>query len=336
MDGEDTNLPAGGSDNAQPSDALDTALEAMFDNEGEAHAPNSGKSGKEPATDDDETGDALENGEETGNEDDGEHDEDGDGDEPDPDAETMVTLADGTELSLKELKGGYLRQGDYQKKTQELANQRKEAETKLHNLVEQETAFSRQHQQLQTTLDGLVDYLANRLPEEPSATLAMTNPAEYTRQKAMYESAVGELQTILSARKQAEVQGDHFTYQQHQKRLAAENEALEATFPHIKNAEKREAFNKDVAETAAQLGFTAEELNTVVDHRVLKLAYYARIGLKAIEQQKAGKKRLESAPALKPGKNRPSLNPSGKALQNFKQSRSVDSAKKALDAFDWS
>lgn len=336
MDGEDTNLPAGGSDNAQPSDALDTALEAMFDDEGEADAPNSGKSGKEPATDDDETGDALENGEETGNEDDGDGNEEGDGDEADPDAETIVTLADGTEVSLKELKGGYLRESDYRKKTQDLANHRKEAETKLSKLTEQETAFSLQHTQLQTTLDGLVDYLANRLPEEPSTTLAMTNPAEYTRQKAIYESAVGELQTILAAKQQVGEQGQQFTYQQYQKRLAAENELLEAALPHIKNAEKRDAFNKDVLDTAQQLGFTEEELNTVVDHRMLKLAYYARIGLKAIEQQKAGKKRLEGAPALKPGNNRPTVNPSGKALQNFKQSRSVDSAKKALDAFDWS
>jgi hypothetical protein len=333
MDGEHTNLPAGGSDNAQPSD-LDTALDAMFEAEGEAIEPNSDRPNADTATDEAETGDALENGEETGNEDDGENG--GEGDEPDADDQTVVTLADGTEVSLKELKGGYLRQGDYQKKTQELANQRKEAETKLSKLVEQETAFSRQHNQLQTTLDGLVDYLASRLPEEPSTTLAMTNPNEYTRQKAMYDTAVGELQTILAAKQQAGEQEQQFTYQQYQKRLAAENELLEAALPHIKNAEKRDAFNKDVLDTAQQLGFTVEELNTVVDHRMLKLAYYARIGLKAIEQQKAGRKKLENAPALKPGNNRPSVSGSNKALQNFKKSGSVDHAKQALDALDWS
>lgn len=332
MDGEDTNLPSGGSDNAQPSD-LDKAFDAMFEQEGEADEPNPDQTNEDTATDDDETGDALEDGEETGNEDDG--DEDGEGDEPDPDADTVVTLADGTEVSLKELKGGYLRQGDYQKKTQELANQRKEADTKLSKLVEQETAFSRQHNQLQTTLDGLVDYLANRLPEEPSTTLAMTNPAEYTRQKAIYESAVGELQTILAAKQQVGVQGQQFNVQQYQKRLEAENDALEAAFPHIKNAEKRDSFNKEVLETAVELGFTPEEFGTVVDHRLLKLGYFARIGLKAIEQRKAGKKKLENAPALKSGNNRPSVNPANKALQSFKKTGSVDAAKQALDAFDW-
>lgn len=335
MSGEPTNLPSGGSDNAHPSDALDTALDAMFD-EGETEGSNSDKPNRAKATDEPETDDALnEDGEETGNDQDDESDEP-EGDDTDPDAEFMVQLADGTEISLKELKGGYLRQGDYQKKTQEVANLRRDAEAKVAAIGETQAAFSQQHTQLQTTLDGLVDYLAQRLPEEPSTTLAMTNPAEYTRQKAMFEAAVGELQTILATQKQVDQQGQQVAFQQHQERLKAENDALVAAFPHISDPAKREVFNRAILDTATQVGFSVDELNTVTDHRFLKLGYYAQIGLKALEQQKIGKSKIERAPALAPGRNRQSVPPSSKALQNFKKTGSVQDASKALDAFDWS
>ncbi|SDP08653.1 hypothetical protein [Phyllobacterium sp. OV277] len=332
MSGEPTNLPTGGSDNAPPSDALDTALDAMFD-EGETEQSNPDNSDKAPATDGTETDDAFEeNGEETGDE----GETEGDGGEPDPDEATLVTLADGTEISLKELKGGYLRQGDYQKKTQEVSNMRRDAEAKVAAIGQQEAAFSQQHTQLQTTLDGLVDYLASRLPEEPSTTLAMTNPGEYTRQRAMYEAAVGELQTILATKKQVNEQGQQVAYQQHQERLKAENDALIAAFPQIADPAKREVFNKGILDTATKVGFSVDELNTVADHRFLKLGYYAQIGLKALEQQKIGKKKVDSAPALASGKPRPTVNTSSKALQNFKKTGSAQDASKALDAFDWS
>lgn len=331
MSGEPTNLPSGGSDNAHPSDALDTALDAMFD-EGETEESNPDKSGKADATDGTETDDALEeNGEETGDE----GETEGEGDALDPDEATLVTLADGTEVSLKELKGGYLRQGDYQKKTQEISNLRRDAEAKVAAITQQETAFSQQHSQLQTTLDGLVDYLAQRLPEEPSTTLAMTNPGEYTRQKAMYDAAVGELQTILATKKQVNEQGQQVAYQKHQERLNAENEALVAAFPQIVDPAKREVFNKGILDIATKLGFSPEELGTVVDHRFLKLGHYAAIGMKALEQQKLGKKKLDNAPAITPGRNRV-VSPPTKALQNFKKTGSVKDAKQALDGFDWS
>jgi len=60
-------------------------------------------------------------------------DEDGDDteDEPQPTEvadDEVVTLSDGTELTGKELREGYLRQADYTRKTQELAEQRREHE----------------------------------------------------------------------------------------------------------------------------------------------------------------------------------------------------------------
>jgi len=48
---------------------------------------------------------------------------------PSFDDNAEIELEDGVKTTLKELKGGYLRQSDYTKKTQELAEQRKELET---------------------------------------------------------------------------------------------------------------------------------------------------------------------------------------------------------------
>lgn len=51
------------------------------------------------------------------------------------DDDTVLTLSDGTELTGKELREGYLRQADYTRKTQELAEQRREVESKLDDLA---------------------------------------------------------------------------------------------------------------------------------------------------------------------------------------------------------
>lgn len=93
-------------------------------------------------------------------------DEEGDDaeDEPAPvtvQDETVLVLDDGTTLTGKELSDGYLRQADYTRKTQELAEQRREVETQMDDLAAS----------VESNPVGWVENIVSQA-QDPTATLA--------------------------------------------------------------------------------------------------------------------------------------------------------------------
>ncbi len=106
--------PEGAPDEQTEADDLEAIEAAVEDSEAE----------------DDPDGDGTPDDESDGDGDDEDADDTDDEDEDSPDALTLadeatVTLSDGTTLTGQELREGYLRQSDYTRKTQELADQRK-------------------------------------------------------------------------------------------------------------------------------------------------------------------------------------------------------------------
>lgn len=104
----------------------------------------------EDAEDSDEDAEDEEDSEDDSDEED---DEEGDEEEDEPlqlDDEAVIVLPDGTEVSGADLKGGILRQKDYTRKTQELAQQR---------------------EQVQEAIDAMEDWYEER-SQDPSAWIA--------------------------------------------------------------------------------------------------------------------------------------------------------------------
>lgn len=186
-----------------------------------------------------------------------------------------VTLKDGTKVTLDELERGYLRQADYTRKTQEVSRQRHETEQRLARLTQHETA-------LQAQLQQAAAIVQRNMPKPPDPELEHLDPIAFLQQDRAYQKAVSELQNFGAQ------------FQASQARLmAAERDRLEKVraeqvsilfekMPDLKDPKKRESFKAKTYDFAQKLGYTAQELDTVMDHRAYVTLDLARIGWEVV------------------------------------------------------
>ncbi|WP_339073033.1 hypothetical protein [Sinorhizobium meliloti] len=176
-----TNSPfVGESDSGRPALSFDDAVNLDFAESAETNEPEEEEQQSTNATDE-----APEDGQETDDPaaDGDESNEPGEGDETNEAADTIITLKGGEQVPLEELKQGYLRESDYRRKTQELGN-------KGRNLEAMTTRVA-------STANAIAEFLIQQLPQEPSRALAIQNPNEYTRAKAVYDSALEQVQRLI-------------------------------------------------------------------------------------------------------------------------------------------
>lgn len=282
MDTATTNSPLGGSDSAQPSTDINNPENLNFadSDDEEQNNPEPGKDGIEGETDE-----AADDGQESDDPQEQEPEAEDGAETPDPKAKednVLVTLKGGEQVPLEELKNGYMKDRDYRHKTQELGN-------KSRNLDEMTTRINR-------TIDTFADYLAKQLPDEPQPLLAIQNPNEYTRQKALYDAALANVQGLMRMANEPKDVRNKLTTQQTSEHLALENAKLAEAFPQTTKPEGREKFFTEAFETARDLGFSDEEMKDLTDHRYFKLAYYARKGLEAEQAKNKAMTKVNNAP----------------------------------------
>lgn len=235
-----------------------------------------------------ETDEAVEDGQESDDTQEQQPDDEPEADGEEPEAKeaddaVVVTLKGGEQVPLEELKLGYMRDRDYRHKTQETANKGKSLDEMTARVVR--------------TVDAIAAHLAGMLPEEPQPTLAIQNPNEYTRQKAIYDSAMAQVNAIIRLANDPKDVAAKRSKEEEDALLAANDEALAKSFPQTrKSAEERKKFFDQAFETARDLGFTDEELRGQIDHRYFKLAYYARLGLQAEQAKSKALAKVASAP----------------------------------------
>ena len=266
--------------------------------------------------------------------------EDADADEADEATEpeapaTVVTLDDGTALTADEVKKSYLRQADYTRKTQAVAELRKETEAERAQASEARKTLAEKITQLES-------FLSQNLPStEGLDALRQTDPAEYaariadlTRQQQQLAAVQVERQRVLA--EQAEEAA-----KQHSQYLAAERERLLEVIPEwTADPTKAQAELQALRAAGAAYGFSDAELDQVADHRAILLlrdAMRYREGQKATQQVKP---KIAKAPVLKPGTTgRVTAKPVTKQRQsNFerlkKTGRMDDAARLFMDYVD--
>jgi hypothetical protein len=220
--------------------------------------------------------------------------EDPEAEDTDSDDQVRITLDDGTETTLAELKRGHFRETDYTHKTTELADERKQVAADRDNYAER-SKF------VETTLTNLTGYLENLVPPEPSLSLAQTDPSSYQYQKALRENAIGELSQLVQMQ-DGLGQAQQGYSQEDITRLKSDQETkLLKAMPQLADQTKRAAFDTAVKETALEFGFTEDEVAGAADHRILQLVHYARLGKRAVTNRNNAKRRVETP---KTGKTR--------------------------------
>ena len=270
-------------------DTLDDAMAALGDDEdGEAQE-------SEPA--DDEPGDA-------------------DGDEP---SAAMVMLSDGTEISLGEIEKGYLRQSDYTRKTQEIAQVREDYSRR-------EAELTQQAQHLEAASQALLARVQQLIPPAPSPALAQQNPAEYVRQMAIYTSAQTELAGWMADGGAAAEAVQQLTQGQIAQRKADANAELVKAMPKLKDPAAMAKFDADVTAAAAKFGFDEATIAATTDPRVRRMAYFAAIGMRAEENRRAAAQRVGAPKVGKPPAPAKHVGAGKKAMRRLSQTGSFKDA----------
>ena len=212
-----------------------------------------------------------------------------DADNPEPTDDVTVSI-NGEKVALSDLKAGYMRQADYSRKTQEVANTRRNLES--------------MSARVQTTVDAIADFLVKQIPEAPDPNLAMTNPGEFVQRKAMHEAAVQQVNALLSQAGEVKDVANTLTAEQRKELLAEENAKLAEAFPQTATDEGRQTFFSTASTAAKELGYSDEEIKAVADSRMFALAHYAAIGMRAEKAREKAKAKVVNAPPVAPQKQR--------------------------------
>jgi len=219
-----------------------------------------------------------------------------------------VRLKDGTVISVQDLKRGYLSQSSFTRGSQENAREREA-------LASQKAEFEQNARTLQAQRDFILQVSQQFLPQPPDESLLDGNspgydPLRYMALKADYDKRVGQL-TQLQQASQAD-QTRLTQEQQRQKKELHEREAklLVEAMPELKKPEVYNKFWADAVDTMGEYGFSAEEMNDAIDHRLYRvyrdLAAYRR----ARKSIPSVKQAVQSKPVLT-GKKR--MDPKAKA-----------------------
>lgn len=254
------------------------------------------------------------------------------GEDDDPESEggrfvgdnAKVRLADGTVTTIAELKSGSLRNADYTRKTQEVAEQRRALET-------QSQAFEASQKELAQQREYVTQLLQSLTPQPPDPALLSSDPLKYMQDKANYEAFVQHQQYVQGLTAEDKKKAEEKAASERQNRINSEWGQLLAKAPDLNDKAKFSAFEADVFKFGTEYGFSRDELinGIPMDHRqalVLKDAIAYR-KLKAA-QPKVAKKVENRPPVVKGGKR---LSPqaqkarqSSDAYTKAKKSGSVD------------
>jgi len=211
--------------------------------------------------------------------------------------QTFTVKVDGKEVAvtLDELQKGYSRTQDYTRKTQQIAEVRKQ--------VEQETqAIRAEREQYAQLLGALQAQLQTSEPQVDLERLYHEDPIEWVRQKEVLRERQEKAYAI-----QAEQQRLSQLSQQEQQRameahLENQKDALLAALPEWRDPKKAKAEKALVLESAKSVGFSEDDLKSVYDHRLVLLLRKAAMYDQMVSKRQGIKPVVNNGPrTAKPG-----------------------------------
>ena len=244
-------------------DAAVQALTAILPEEGEKSTDEALSQETEAAVDKELSGDADASDDETPTEQSEEDEESEESEEP----QTFTVKLDGKEVSvtLDELQKGYSRTQDYTRKTQQIAEVRKQ--------VEQESQAIRaeraQYAQLLGALEQQVQQAA--APQIDWDRLYQEDPIEWVRQKELVRENQTKYAAIQSEQQRLAEISNYEQAQSMQAFLAQEQGRLMEVLPEWKDPAKAKAEKALLIEFGQKAGFQADELKNIFDHRVVNV-----------------------------------------------------------------
>ena len=237
------------------------------------------------------------------------------------------------EVTLDDLIKGYQREADYTKKTQTLAEQRKQVEAER-QVIEQAKL---QRDQYQERLAMIESALRTYAPQENLEALKETDPIGYAVKVAEQTQREKQLQAVQMERARIAQQQQAEQSQNLNSHLAVEAQKLAEAIPEYADEQKSVQVKKDIRDYARKIGWSDEELASVYDSRAV-LTLYRAMQYEKLMGNKAGvtKKVNEAPKMLKPGVSRQTdvnSEQTKKAMNQLKRTGNVRDAANAFERF---
>lgn len=228
-------------------------------------------------------------------------DEDADeGDYEEQDVYTVRVNGEDVDVTLDEALKGYQREADYTRKTQQLAEQRKqlEAEQSEFQAVQAQTAQLRDA--YGQTLQQLQQQLQNGLQQEPDwdAAYQQLDAKEYTRLVQDWNARKDNLQKVQA--EQARVAKEQAKESESMMRahLAQQSELMLEKLPQWRDEKVRLTERDELITYAKSLGYTDDEIANAADHRAIVALYHSWQLSKLNAAKPEAKKRVRKAPKM--------------------------------------
>lgn len=180
-----------------------------------------------------------------------------------PKAFTVKIDGKEVEVTLDELQKGYSRTQDYTRKTQQVAEMRKQTEAEL-------TAIRAEREQYAQLLGALSEQVkAAAEPKIDWDRLYQEDPIEYVRQREVMRENREKAAAIQAEQQRLAEISQQEQMKEMQAHKAKESQALLEAIPSWKDPAKAKAEKSMLIEFGQKMGFTSEELGNIFDHRVV-------------------------------------------------------------------
>lgn len=256
------------------------------------------------------------------------------------DSDIYAVTVDGqeVEVSLDELISGYSRQSDYTKKTQAVAEERKEAEALREQYREEYTNLQNERQQYQQALGQLGAQLyagMNKYANVDWAKLKVDDPITYVTKRDEFREEQERLQMVQQQIQHVQHQAKEDAEKAHRETVIEEQKKLREIIPEWSDSEKQPALVKELRSYALETGFTEEELNSLVDHRSVNVLIKA-MRYDAMQKADVKKKKLRNKPKLvRPGAKRAKVDSDRRRkADSFNKLKESGSAQDAASIFE--
>ena len=201
------------------------------------------------------------------------------------------------EVTLEELQAGYSRQADYTRKSQVLAEQRKQMEEELNATQQERQRYSSQLEQFTKDADSKLD----EFKSVDWTKLKEDDPMEYALKRDQYRELqeskrmVEEEQQNLADKQQTEMQ------QKWQEELTRQQEIMAQRLPEFVDPDKGPKLKQAIKTFAMNKGFTEQEVNSLIDARSVDVLHKAMLYENLLDA-KISKKKAKVVPKVtKPG-----------------------------------
>jgi hypothetical protein len=238
--------------------------------------------------------------------------------------ELFTVKVDGQEqkVTLDDLKRSFSGQAYIQKGMQEASQQKKQVE-------ETYQALLYERQQLNDLLQQAQPSNAIPVPVPPTRALFQNDPVAYMEAKLAYDEDKVAYDNQQNQFAKYQQQQSQYAKQAFQTQLQSEMQKLTEKLPAIKDPEKGAKFKDNLISYGEKIGYSQDELDSVVDHRAILVLHKARLYDKLMASKpEANKKASLARPMVKAGAKKSPNSSSNRKKQDvisrMKKTGSID------------